>query len=308
MFRIAPNYFDQIDCAVYPTESQRLFHFINDDFVEIGRASQVREGPPFCHACILNLEARLSPDMKRRPESKQGELPTLEQLALAAKSSDKTSAQPWVPDRPRLPAIRKALPACRGCDLYLNATQAVPGSGANHVSLFLVGEQPGDQEDLKGEPFVGPAGRVLHRACSELGIDPSSLYVTNAVKHFKFTPRGKLRIHQSPRMSEITACRPWLLAELAAVRPRVVLCLGATAAKSLLGNTFSLTRDRGRMLSVPAAEKIIATFHPSAILRANTPAPFPGGSGSATPARSPDELYDLFKLDLQIAHEAALAA
>ena len=205
----------------------------------------------------------------------------------------KASAAPWVPEHPSLKSIRDALPACKGCDLYLHATQAVPGKGAAHAPLLLVGEQPGDQEDLQGVPFVGPAGKVLHRACAELSIDPATLFVTNAVKHFKFTPRGKLRLHQAPRVSEITACRPWLLAEIQTLRPRVVLCLGATAAKSLLGNTFSLTQSRGRILSTPFAEQVMATYHPSAILRAQD-------------EDAAADLFHLLKLDLKLAHETAL--
>lgn len=187
------------------------------------------------------------------------------------------------------------MPACKGCDLYKQATQVVPGKGAARAHLLMVGEQPGDQEDIQGLPFVGPAGRILHKAMDELSIDPATVFVTNAVKHFKFTQRGKFRLHQSPRMSEITACRPWLLAEIQTVRPRVVLCLGATAAKSLLGSTFSLTQSRGRILSTPFADRVMATYHPSAILRAQD-------------AQGSDDLYHFLKLDLQLAYETALAA
>jgi DNA polymerase len=133
---------------------------------------------------------------------------------------------------------------------------------------MLIGEQPGDQEDLQGLPFVGPAGKILDRTLDQLGIDRSTLYLTNAVKHFKFVQRGKLRLHQNPRMSEITACRPWLQAEIEAIQPRAILCLGASASKSLFGGTFSLMRDRGKILETPYAGRVIATIHPSAILRA----------------------------------------
>ena len=144
----------------------------------------------------------------------------------------------------------------------------VPGRGDPRAALMLVGEQPGDQEDKQGEPFVGPAGAVLDQVLEELRIPRSSIYLTNAVKHFKFVQRGKLRLHQSPRMTEIIACRPWLAAEIEAVKPKVVLCLGASASKSLLGGTFALMKDHGKMLSSPYARNVIATIHPSAVLRA----------------------------------------
>jgi probable DNA metabolism protein len=201
-------------------------------------------------------------------------LPTL--MATAAKrvegmvatQSEKPSAAPFVPTSHTLKAIHAALPACKGCDLYCHATQVVPGRGNGHASLLLVGEQPGDQEDLQGMPFVGPAGGVLRRAMAEAGIHDADVFMTNAVKHFKFVQRGKLRLHQNPRMSEITACKPWLLAELDAVKPKLVLCLGASAAKSLLGGTFALMKDRGKAMSTPYAEHVMATVHPSAVLRA----------------------------------------
>jgi DNA polymerase len=173
-----------------------------------------------------------------------------------------------VPALHTLPALRRALPECRGCDLYKHATQAVPGAGATKARLMLIGEQPGDQEDLKGEPFVGPAGAVLRKALEELGIDADEVYVTNAVKHFKFVQRGKKRLHDKPRTSEINACKPWLLAELDAVKPRVVVCLGASAAKSLLGGTFALMKSRGQVQETAFAPRVVATLHPSAILRA----------------------------------------
>jgi uracil-DNA glycosylase family protein len=180
----------------------------------------------------------------------------------------KPTAQPYVPQKHSLKAIEAALPTCRGCDLYCHAIQVVPGRGAAKAALMLVGEQPGDQEDKQGEPFVGPAGGVLDRILEDLRIPRSAMFLTNAVKHFKFVQRGKLRLHQSPRMSEIVACRPWLLAEIDAVKPRVVLCLGASASKSLLGGTFGLMKDHGKVLSTPYAERVMATIHPSAVLRA----------------------------------------
>jgi uracil-DNA glycosylase family protein len=187
---------------------------------------------------------------------------------MVARQQQQPTAQPWVPEDHTLSALNSALPQCKGCDLYCHATQVVPGRGAPAASLMLVGEQPGDQEDRRGEPFVGPAGAVLDQVLDDLRIPRSSLYVTNAVKHFKFVQRGKLRLHQNPRMSEIMACRPWLLAELDAVKPKVVLCLGASASKSLLGGTFALMKDHGKQITTPFAERVFATIHPSAVLRA----------------------------------------
>ncbi len=177
------------------------------------------------------------------------------------------TAAPFIPPEHKLAVLVDAMPACKGCDLYMHATQVVPGAGTSRAHLMLVGEQPGNEEDKQGEPFVGPAGGVLRRAMDELHIKPAEVYVTNAVKHFKFVVRGKRRLHQNPRMSEINACRPWLQAEIDAVKPRVILCLGASAAKSLLGGTFSVMKDRGKIRETPFAKQVIATIHPSAILR-----------------------------------------
>jgi DNA polymerase len=177
------------------------------------------------------------------------------------------TAAEYLPEHLGLPALRDAVQGCRGCPLYADATQAVFGEGATHADVMLVGEQPGDKEDLAGRPFVGPAGRLLDEALAEAGIDRSRAYVTNAVKHFKWQGRGKRRIHQKPTWSESMACRPWLEAELAAVRPRVVVALGATAAQSLLGKDFRVTKQRGAPVDSPLAEHVIATVHPSSILR-----------------------------------------
>jgi uracil-DNA glycosylase family protein len=177
------------------------------------------------------------------------------------------TAAEFLPDRRTLTGLREAVQGCRGCDLYKNATQAVFGEGAPDAEVFLVGEQPGDKEDLAGKPFVGPAGQLLDRALEEAGIDRSQTYVANAVKHFKWQARGKRRIHQKPSWSEIVACRPWLEAELEVVRPRLVVCLGATAAQSLLGRDFRVTQHRGELLDSDLAEHVTATIHPSAILR-----------------------------------------
>ena len=177
------------------------------------------------------------------------------------------SAEPFVPEKKTLTTLREAVQGCRGCDLYRNATQAVFGEGARHAEVLFVGEQPGDKEDLAGKPFVGPAGQLLDKALEEAGIDRAQTYVTNAVKHFKWQPRGKRRIHQKPSWSETVACRPWLEAELEVVRPRVVVCLGATAAQSLLGRDFRVTQHRGELLESDLAEHLTATVHPSSILR-----------------------------------------
>lgn len=177
------------------------------------------------------------------------------------------TAAEFVPPEHKLPVLVEAMPACKGCDLYKHATQVVHGAGSSRAHLMLVGEQPGNEEDKQGEPFVGPAGGVLRRAMDELHIKAAEVYVTNAVKHFKFVQRGKLRLHQNPRMSEINACRPWLQAEIDAVKPKMILCLGASAAKSLLGSTFSVMKQHGQILATPYAERVMATVHPSAILR-----------------------------------------
>jgi uracil-DNA glycosylase len=177
------------------------------------------------------------------------------------------SAEPFLPERPTLPSLAAAVQRCRGCPLYANATQAVFGEGRRSARVMLVGEQPGDQEDRAGKPFVGPAGQLLDRALEEAGIDRGETYVTNAVKHFKWKPRGTRRIHDKPSWSEQVACRPWLEAELAVVRPEVLVLLGATAAQSLLGRSFRVTRDRGRVADTGLAATVVATIHPSAILR-----------------------------------------
>jgi len=180
------------------------------------------------------------------------------------------SAQDWVPEHADVAALRQAAADCQGCELYGPATQTVFSGGSSAASVMLVGEQPGDVEDREGLPFVGPAGRLLQRAVDEAGIDRSVLYVTNAVKHFRFEQRGKRRIHQTPQVRHIKACRPWLSAEIAAVRPQLIVCLGAVAAKSLLGNDFRITKDRGRLIDAEIdgrPERLIATAHPSAVLR-----------------------------------------
>jgi DNA polymerase len=220
-------------------------------------------------------------------------------LALAAQVGQEAprreagaGAAPFVPAGAGPAELREAATRCTGCDLYRAATQVVFGRGPIDARIALVGEQPGDQEDLQGAPFVGPAGEVLDRALLEAGLDRAALYVTNAVKHFKFIPRGKRRIHQPPSTTEIAACRPWVEAELAAVTPAVLVCLGATAARSLFGPDFRLMRERGRFVPSPWAPKALATIHPSAVLR---------GEDEPTQAR----LYRMLVDDLRLAAQAA---
>src|SRR5690349_5250370 len=164
-------------------------------------------------------------------------------------------------------ALRREARECKACDLWRTATQTVFGEGPVPAEVMMVGEQPGDREDIEGHPFVGPAGRVLDAALEQSGLDRDRVYLTNVVKHFKWRPRGKRRIHQKPNAEEIRACRPWLDGELAAVKPRVLVCLGAVAAQALIGRQFRVTRERGKFVDSPLAERVIATVHPSSILR-----------------------------------------
>ena len=182
------------------------------------------------------------------------------------KSQD--SAESLIPEKPTLAGLQEAAANCKACDLWENATQTVFGEGKRRAKVLFIGEQPGNDEDLQGRPFVGPAGRLLDQALEESGIDRRQTYVTNVVKHFKWEPRGKRRIHKKPNSTEIEACRPWLEAEIAAVKPRVIVCLGATAAQTLLGREFRVSRQRGQPIPSPLAHTVIATVHPSSILRA----------------------------------------
>jgi uracil-DNA glycosylase family protein len=181
---------------------------------------------------------------------------------------DETAA-PLVPDKPSIPKLKEAAAGCTACPLHETGTQTVFGEGTSKAEVMFVGEQPGDQEDLRGKPFVGPAGKLLDKALEEAGIDRSQVYVTNVVKHFKWQARGKRRIHQKPIWSEIAACRPWLDAELEVVQPRVLVCLGATAAQALLGRDFRVSRQRGEPVDSNLAAHVLATVHPSSILRAD---------------------------------------
>jgi uracil-DNA glycosylase len=181
-------------------------------------------------------------------------------------------AASFVPAGAGLGELKAAAARCKGCDLYRHATQTVFSRGPADARIVFVGEQPGDQEDLQGAPFVGPAGEVFDRALAEVGLEREKVYVTNAVKHFKFEQRGKRRIHQTPRAPELNACRPWLEAELMLIKPDILVCLGATAARALLGDQFRITKDRGRFATTRWAPKTIATYHPSAVLRGETEA------------------------------------
>ena len=188
-----------------------------------------------------------------------------------AKPPPPDDARRFIPPDPTLSELREAAESCTGCLLYRNATQTVFGAGPAKARLMLVGEQPGDVEDLEGLPFVGPAGRLLDRALAEAGIDRAQVYVTNAVKHFKWVQRGKRRLHSKPGAREIQACYPWLEAEIATLKPEIIVCLGATAAQALLGRDFRVSQRRGEFIASPLAPHVMATIHPSSLLRAPDP-------------------------------------
>jgi uracil-DNA glycosylase family protein len=197
-----------------------------------------------------------------------------------------------VPDTASLTNLKRAAKTCTACHLYQHATQTVFGEGPKGATLMLLGEQPGDQEDVAGKPFVGPAGKILDRALEEAGIDRAQVYVTNTVKHFKWEPRGKRRIHKKPNSREIAACRPWLEAELRTVKPGLLVCMGATAAQAVFGPTFRVTRDRGKVLEANIAARVLATVHPSSLLR-------------QPDEESREREYKLFVADLRSAVKAA---
>jgi uracil-DNA glycosylase len=184
-----------------------------------------------------------------------------------AKADDEYARPATPPQTTSWTALREAARECTACHLHKRATQTVFGEGPKDASMVLVGEQPGDYEDVAGKPFVGPAGKIMDRALEEAGIDRKEVYVTNAVKHFKWEPRGKRRIHQKPNSREIAACRPWLEAELRLIKPKVLVVLGATAAQTIFGPSFRVTRERGKVLSSKFAPKVVATVHPSSLLR-----------------------------------------
>src|SRR5688500_12886481 len=187
---------------------------------------------------------------------------------MPKRTPSENTAADLIPPRPTLSSLKNAAADCRACDLWKKGTQTVFGEGARRVKVMLVGEQPGNEEDLSGKPFVGPAGRLLDNALEAAGIDRKQTYVTNVVKHFKWEPRGKRRIHKKPNAMEIAACRPWLEAEIALVKPEVIVALGATAAQALLGPQFRVTKQRGQFIESTLAPYVMATVHPSSILRA----------------------------------------
>jgi uracil-DNA glycosylase len=196
------------------------------------------------------------------------------------------TAEDFLPESRRLTALRTAAAHCRGCSLYRSATQTVFGEGPSSAEVVFVGEQPGDQEDRQGRPFVGPAGKLLDRALADAGIDRRKVFITNVVKHFKFQPRGKRRIHKRPSAEEVRACAPWFRAELEAVKPNALVALGATAAQDLFGRSFRVTKERGKRLDSDLAPVVMATIHPSAILRAED--------------EDRDQEYERFVADLRI--------
>ena len=204
--------------------------------------------------------------MLRLRPSAPGALPRIKRLHMARQVYPTAAA--FLPQRHTLPKLREAASTCKGCDLWKRGTQTVFGEGGSHARVLMVGEQPGDKEDLQGRPFVGPAGAVLDKALLAAGIDRNDVYVTNIVKHFKWEPRGKRRIHKKPNALEVSACRPWLDAEIEVTRPDVVVLLGASAAQGLLGRDFRVSQQRGEWVSSPLASFVMATVHPSSILRA----------------------------------------
>lgn len=211
----------------------------------------------------------------------------------AAKKNDREKWRPApVPKSNSLTTVREAAKCCTACPLYKNATQTVFGEGPKTAKMILIGEQPGDQEDVVGKPFVGPAGRIMNRALEQAGIDRKQVYVTNAVKHFKWKPRGKRRIHQKPNSRDIAACRPWLETEMRLVRPELVVVMGATAAQTIFGPSFRVTRERGKILSSEFAPKVVATVHPSSLLR-------------QPDEESREREYKNFVADLRVARKAA---
>ncbi len=187
-----------------------------------------------------------------------------------AGKTDITTAADFLPEKLNLASLRRAAANCQGCSLFLDATQTIFGEGPRSASLMLVGETPGDQEDRQGHPFVGPAGKLLNRALQEAGLNRKDVYVTNAVKHFKWEERGKRRLHKKPNRTEIVSCKAWLEAELFVVQPKIIVCLGATAAQTLLGRSFRITQHRGQWRQTDWAPWVLATWHPSAILRARS--------------------------------------
>src|SRR5688572_25792454 len=189
-------------------------------------------------------------------------------VRIRSRAKEMETATPLIPPRPTISKLQQAARGCQACPLWKTGTQTVFGEGSRHAKVVFVGEQPGNDEDLAGKPFVGPAGKLLNDALEEAGIDRTEVYVTNAVKHFKWEPKGKRRIHKKPNAREIAACHPWLQAELEVLKPRLLVCLGATAAQTLLGKELRVSRQRGQLVESNLAANVMATVHPSSILRA----------------------------------------
>jgi DNA polymerase len=264
-------------------------------FVDLARGVAIHRDPArwaLLYEVLWRL-AREGRDLMERGDPSVERLGRLE--AEVRENRAVLTAGPFVPAGASLDAVRAAAARCAGCDLSRHASRTVFGAGPADARIVLVGEQPGDQEDLKGAPFVGPAGEVLDRALGEVGLARERLYVTNAVKHFKFTPRGKRRIHQTPGPADLAACRPWIETELELIRPQVLVCLGATAARALIGPAFRLLQQRGLFLETRWAARTLATLHPSAVLR---------GEDEAAQAR----LYGMLRDDLRVVAEAMNAA
>jgi uracil-DNA glycosylase family protein len=268
--REAPSLFDVPEAAAEPEEpSSPSDLLVPRAFVELARAVAAHPDPErwgLLYSVLFRIAQGDKDLMLRHGEPELRRLRTLAEDVPPAASAP--GAASFIPKTNELEELARAAASCQGCDLYRYATQTVFGRGPATARAALVGEAPGDQEDLQGAPFVGPAGEVLDRALIEARIPRQEVYVTNVVKHFKFVRTPKRRIHQTPGSVEIGACRPWLDAELAAIKPEILVCLGATASKALLGPDFRLMKERGRILKTPWAPKLLATLHPSAVLRA----------------------------------------
>jgi DNA polymerase len=267
-----PTLFDAPAVPAEPAESSSPSDFrVPRAFLELARAVAPHSDPQrwsLLYSVLFRLAQGDPGLMLRRGEPDLQRLRKLAEEAPPETASAAEGAGPFIPKTLDLEEMRRAAAACRGCDLYRHATQTVFGVGPSTARTVFVGEAPGDQEDLQGAPFVGPAGEVFDRALVEAGIPRQDVYVTNVVKHFKFVRTPKRRIHQTPGAVEIGACRPWLEAELAVIKPEILVCLGATASKALLGHDYRLMKERGKILKTPWAPKLLATLHPSAVLRA----------------------------------------
>jgi DNA polymerase len=281
----APGLFDETPAARPELRVPRAF-------LDLARAAAAHTDPNRWNVlyAVLYRLAHHEPELLASAED--ADVGALRRLAAenrsATPAASAPSARPFVPATDDLEELSRAAKTCRGCDLYRDATQTVFGQGPKSAKAALVGEQPGDQEDIQGAPFVGPAGAVLDRALTEAGLPRTDVWVTNAVKHFKFVRTPKRRLHQTPNSAEIEACRPWLAEEIRILRPEVLVCLGASASKALLGPQFRITRDRGRFVESSWAPKVLATYHPSAVLRAEDPA-------------SEARVYNLLVQDLRLA-------